>query len=422
MKQMLNNFRYLLDVDHNQISVNDHAILERDNPVKSELTFQLLNPDRVNPIVFNNPQMLTAENILKKLQNREPVTETSYIRFYFPYGTAQGDFIDEERGKLINFETESGDWSVAEGIVEDRHISFVISCYNQKIIDTLFSVYFKCKNIQSYAPVGLTYVYADIKNVVGIDDIIKVFPVQKKLAVPQINRYFTQQTTASANETTRIQWQISGAKEGRITPGEIDIWSIPAPSVELKVARDMEYRLGLKGNGLETTAVVNLYVRPPNIQQLFYESINKQVSWSVQYSENQQLILDQGSQFVDRTGKLSIQMPKKPQVALRAEGYIYTEYSALNLQGLTLDKPQEFRSRIRTYAQYVYSKWEWRTQEVKGVLFQISEDGYVWRDASSVYSGSFEYVSAKPLFGARLQCTKRDGSQYPLLMLDGGVM
>lgn len=420
--EQLNNCRYLLDVDDNHIAVNDNAILDRDNPVRSELTFQLLNPDRVHQIVFNNPQMLTAETILKRLQNREPVTDTSYIRFFFPYGTDVGDFIDPERGKLITFETESGDWSVAEGVVEDRHISFVISCYNQKIIQTLFSVYFKCRNIQSYAPVGLTYAYAEIKNVAGIEDVIKVFPIQKKPAVPQIQRFISDKTTSGGSGKLRLNWRISGAKEGQMTPGEIDIFRLPAPGVDVAVNRNMEYRLSIKGNALETDAFVNLYVQPPNILQLDYDPATRQAIWRTQYSEALRLTVGTASSFVNESGAMEIQMPAKPQIVLRAQGLLYTEFVALNLLGFTLDKAQFFRSRIRVYPQYIHSKWIWKTKDAKEVEFLFTEDGSVWHKASTVSSGEFEYVSEKPLLGAKLVCTISDGTRYPVLLLEGEVV
>lgn len=429
-QRLLNHCRYLLDVDDNHIAVNDHAILDLDNPVKNVLTFQLLNPDRVHQMVFNNPQKLTAGAILKKLQNREPVEDTSYIRFFFPFGTEAGDFIDAERGKLITFETESSDWSVAEGVVEERHISFVISCYNQKIIETLFSVYFRGKNIQSYAPVGLTYVYAEIKNVVGIDDIIKVFPIQKKPAVPQIHRFFSEQTTTGGSGKPRLQWQISGAKDGQITPGGINIFTLPAPGVEVDLNRSMEYRLSLKGNAAETAAVVNLYVQPPDILQLDYDPAARQVIWRTQYSEALQLAVGAAYMSVKERGTMEIQMPSKPQVVLRAQGRIYTEYAALHLQGLTLDKPQIFRSHARVYPHYIHTKWTWRTQDTKEVVFQFTEDGSNWHNAATVSSGEFEYLSERPdkpknpekLLGAKLICTKSDGSAYPVLLLEGEVM
>lgn len=418
---MLNNCRYLLDVNDNQIAVNDHTILERDNPVRSELTFQFLNPDRVNSFAFTNPHMLTAENILKKLQNREQVTDTSYIRFFFPYGTEEGDFIDAERGKLINFETESGDWSVAQGVVEDRHISFVISCYNQKVIQTLFSVYFKCKNIQSYAPIGLTYVYADIKNVVGIDDVIKVFPIQKKLALPQINSFFSDKTTIGGNEKIRLQWQISGANEGQLTPGEINIFTLPAPGIDVELTRNVEYRLTLKGNELEKAATINLYVSPPSIAYLDYDALTRQVKWAVQYSEARQLAIGTNPVSVEANGELVIQMPEKPQIVLRAQGRIYSQFAALNLQGFTLSKPQIFRSWTRVYEHYTHTRWEWKTTDIAKVSFQFSENGSEWYTASTASSAVFEYVSEKPLHGARLTGSNSDGSEYCVLALDREV-
>ncbi|GAA0134497.1 hypothetical protein YSY43_13370 [Paenibacillus sp. YSY-4.3] len=422
--------RYLLDVDDNHIAVNDHAILDADNPVKSVLTFQLLNPDRVHQMVFNNPQKLDAEDILKKLQNREPVEDTSYIRFFFPYGTEVGDFIDAQRGKLITFETESGDWSVAEGVIEERHISFVISCYNQKIIQTLFSVYFRCKNIQSYAPVGLTYVYAEIKNVVGIDDVIKVFPIQKKPAVPQIHRFFSDKTTTGESGQLRLQWQISGAKDGQITPGGINIFTLPAPGMEVDLNRSMEYRLSLKGNALETNAFVNLYVQPPDILQLDYDAAAKQVIWRTKYSEELQLAVGTVYKPVNENGSMEIEMPAKPQIVLRAQGHIYTEYATLHLQGLTLDKPQIFRSYVRVYPHYIHTKWTWRTQGVKEVVFQFTEDESSWHNTAIDSTGEFEYLSVRPdkpkipekLLGAKLICTKSDGSAYPVLLLEGEVL
>jgi len=418
----MNNARYLLDVDSNQLAVNDHTILERDHAVSSEISFQLLNPDRVNRIVFQNPQMLTADNILKKLQNRELVTGTSYIRFYFPFGSEEGDFIDGERGKLIRFETESSDWSVAQGIVEERHISFVISCYNQKVIQTLFSVYFKCKNIQSYAPLGMTYVYAEIKNVAGIDDVIKVFPIQKRQAIPRIERFFSQPTTTGGNSSVHLDWKVSGAKEGHLTPGDKDIFRLPAPSFDVEVNRNLEYRLSIKGNALESAASVNLYVRPPYIALLNYDATARRVSWQTKYSDAVQLSVGERHMTVEENGELEITMPDKPQVVVRANGWLYTEYAALNLQGLTFEKPMLFRSCIRVYPQYTYTRWDWKTGDTIKVEFGFTEDRSVWHTASTLSTGSFEYLSDQPLLGAKLVCTRDDGSVYPVLLLDGEVV
>lgn len=419
------NCRYLLDVEDNHIAVNDHTSLERDNPVRSELTFQFLNPDRANEIIFHNPNQLTSEAILLKLQNREAVTDTSYIRFYFPCGTDVGDFIDSARGKLITFETESGDWSVAEGFVDDRHISFVISCYNQKIIKTLFSVYFKCQNIQSYAPVGLTYVYADIKNVVGIDDVITMFPISKRPAVPQINRFFSNKTTVTGSGKLSLDWQISGAKEGLLTPGEIDIFKLPARRVEVVPNRSMAYRILLKADEAESEAVVNVYEQPPEILQMDYVHATTQLTWRTQYGDEQHLAIGVPADWlkIDESGTKNIPIPTKPQVALRAKsllsqsGTIRT-YSALHLQGISLDKPQLFRCSYRLYMNYSYYKWIWTTQDTKDVTLQISNDGKVWNNASTVNSGEFEYVSDTILYGARLVCTHSDGSAYPVLVLE----
>lgn len=419
--ELLDNCRYLLDVDDNHIAVNEQTILGRDNPVRDRLTFQLLNPERDSRLIFNNPQMLTAEAILKKLQDREPVGDTSYIRFFFPYGNEQGDFIDAQRGQLITFETESSDWSVAQGIVEDGHLSFVISCYNQHVIETLFSVYFRCLNIQSYAPTGLTYVYADIQNVVGIQDVIKVFPIQKTPAVPQINRFLSDPTTIGVGGPIRLKWQTSGAGEGQLTPGETNIFSLPAPGMEVELNRNMAYRLSLKGNGLETDAIVNLYIHPPEITQLDYNPSTRQAIWQSRYDNPLQLGLGTAWTPVDQSGKQEIEMPDKPQIVLRAEGRIYQEAAGLNLQGLTMDKPQRFGSRIRVYADYVQCKWTWVTQDVGNVSFQITEDDLFWYTASTATSGTFEYVSKFLLLGARLTCTKSDGSPYPVLLLNGEV-
>lgn len=418
---MTNKCRYLLDVSHNYIEVNNHSTLDRDNPVKNELVFQFLNPDRVNSVVFTNPQMLSAEAILKKLQNRELVAETSYIRFFFPFGNGVGDFIDEERGKLINFETETDDWSVAQGIIEDHYISFVVSCYNQRVIKTLFSVYFKCKNIQSYAPVGSTYVYADIQNVVGIEDVIKVFPIQKKPAQPQINSFRSFQTTTSRNEAVTLRWETSGVKEGKLNPGEIDIFSLPTSSHKVNVDRNMEYELTVKGDNFERSSSVNLYLQPPNITQLDYDGNTRLVKWAVQYSEAQQLAIGAGATAVDRSGEMVVSsMPAKPQITLRAEGYLYRQFAALNLLGYTLGSIQQFRSWTFEYSQYTYTRWQWATKDLSNVKLQITEDGMQWYIASLLSSGAFEYVSTKPIAKAQLTGNQADGSAI-CLVLDGGA-
>lgn len=416
---MINNLKYLLDVDDNQIAVNDHAILDHDHPVRSQLTFQLLNPDRVNQIVFSNPEKVTSETILKKLQNGEQVTGVSYVRIYFPIGNAEGDFIDEERGRLMTFETESGDWSVADGMIEEDQISFVISCYNQTILQNMFSVFFRCRNIQSYAPIGMTYVYAEIKNVAGIHNVVKVYPIRKKPAVPQINRLVSNRTTIGTSGTVRLNWQISGAKEGLLSPGEINILQLPAPGVDVVLNRSMEYRLSLKGNGLDADASLNLYVHPPEILQLDFDPAVSQVTWRTQYSDELELTVGKTKTSVEKEGTRNIQMPDKPQIVLRGHGLLFTQYGALNLQGLTLDKPQLFRSWIRVYSSYIYTRWEWKTIDCTKVVFMFTEDGSLWHEASILTSGEFEYVSSSPLLGAKLVCTKKDGTTYPLLWLDG---
>lgn len=418
---MINNCRYLLNVDDNRITVNNHTLLDHDQPARSNLTFQLLNPDRVNQIEFYNPRKLTSEAIVQKLQNHEAVRDTSYIRFFFPCGEGEGDFIDEERGKMIEFEMESGDWSAAEGIIEDGYISFVISSYNQKILGNLFSIYFKCRNIQSYAPLGLTYVYAEIKNVVGIQNVTKVFPIQKIPAPPHIKRFFSNKTTLGPSGTIRLNWEISGATEGQISPGNMSIFQLPAPGVDVALNRNLEYRLALKGNGLESDALINLYVLPPDILQLDYDPGASQVIWRTQYGDDLQLAVGTVTTPVNNSGTLKIKMPDKPQIVLRAHGDMYTEYAALNLQGLTFDPPQQFRSQIRVYTHYIHTKWEWETQGTKTVSFQFTEDGSVWHEASVVGTGQFEYVSETPPLGAKLMCTQNDGTSYPVLQLDGEV-
>lgn len=417
----IDNCLYLLDVDDNHIPVNEQVSIERDNPVKGALTFQLLNPDRVHNIIFKNPKGITAEVILKKLQNQEPVDDVSFIRFYFPYGDTEGDFIDVERAKLMAFQTESSDWSVAEGIVEERHISFVVSCYNQKIIESLFSVFFKCKNISSFAPVGLTYVYAEIRNVIGIENITKIFPIQKQLAHPEINRFFTNKTTIGGIGKTLLEWQISGAEKGQLTPREIDVLRLPAPSYEVEIIRNMEYKLSVKGNGYESNAFVNLYVMPPKIKQLDYDVSTRQVIWDTLYGTAIQLSVGGVKSAVDQTGRLEIQMPTVPQLDLRAMGKYYTEYSSLNLLGLTLEKPQIFRSRVRVYEQYVQTKWTWQTQDVSAVELYFKDADAQWFKASNVSSGVFQYVSEKPILMAKLICKKPDGQCYPELFLNKEV-
>ncbi|WP_458122377.1 hypothetical protein [Paenibacillus sp. Z6-24] len=419
--ELLDNCRYLLDIDNNCIAVNEQVSLGHDNPVRDQLTFQLLNPERDHRLVFDNPLMLTSEIILKKLQDRETISDTSYIRFFFPCGDEQGDFIDVQRGQLITFETESGDWSVAHGVVEDGYLSFVISCYNRYVIETLFSVYFRCLNIQSYTPIGLTYVYADIQNVVGIQNVIKTFPIRKTPATPQINRFFSDPTTIGAEGTVRLEWQTSGAGEGQLTPGRTDIFSLSSSGMKVELNRNMAYHLSIKGNGLDTEAFVNLYVHPPEITQLDYDPSTRQAAWQSRYNNPLQLGIGTAWTSVDQSGKQQIVVPDKPQLVLRAKGRIYREAAGLNLQGLLLDKPQRFESRIRVYADYVHSRWNWITQDSQNVLFQITEDNVFWYTASRDASGTFKYVSELPLLGARLICTKSDGSPYPVLLLNGEV-
>lgn len=417
--ERLDNCRYLLDVDDNRIEVNEPTLLKRDYPVRDRLTFQLLNPERASRLVFDNPAKLTAEQILNKLQAREPVSDTSYVRFFFPYGDGQGDFIDAQRGQLISFETESGDWSVAQGVVEDGFLSFVVSCYNRYVIETLFSVYFRCLNIQSYAPAGLTYVYADIRNVVGIENVIKVFPIQKTAAVPQINRFFGEPTTVGVAGPVRLNWQIRGADKGQLTPGEIDIFSLPAPGTDVALSRNMSYRLSITGSGSETDAWVNVYVQPPEIERLDYDPSTGLANWHSRYDNPLRLGLGNEWSAVEQSGSLQLALPVKPQLTLRADGRFYREAVGLNLQGLTLERPQRFRSRIRVYAGYVQSRWTWVTQDAATVSFEITEDGLLWHAASADASGTFEYVSDAPLPAARLVCTKSDGSTYPILRLEG---
>jgi|GEM_PF-2784495 len=417
---MSNKCRYLLDVANNTIEVNDHTILDHDNPVRNELVFQFLNPDHVQSIVFNNPKMLSAETILKKLQSGEKVVDTSYIRFFFPIGKDVGDFIDEQRGFLINFETESDDWSVAQGIIEGNYISFVVSCYNQKIIKTLFSVYFKCKNIQSYAPVGSTYVYADIQNVVGIEDVIKVFPIQKKLALPQINSFTSIKTTTSRDEAVTLKWQTSGVAEGQLNPGETNIFSLPTASLNVKVNRNIEYRLTVKGNNLERAESINLYLHPPRINRLDYDPATRMVKWDTQYSEAQQLAIGTSVTKVDAKGELEVaSIPASPQLTLRTEGYLYAQVAALNLLGYTYSSTQLFRSWTSQYSQYSYTKWQWETKEISDVKLQITEDGTLWYDASTLSSGEFQYVSDQPILKAQLLGKQSDGTAF-CLVLDGG--
>ncbi|MNJ52825.1 hypothetical protein D3C77_481800 [compost metagenome] len=227
-----------------------------------------------------------------------------------------------------------------------------------------------------------------------------------------------------------MQWQISGAKDGQITPGGVNIFTLPAPGVEVDLNRSMEYRLSLKGNALETDAFVNLYVQPPGILQLDYDAAARQVIWRTQYSKALQLAVGTVYKPVNEKGTMEIEMPTQPQTVLRAQGHIYTEYAALHLQGLTLDKPQIFRSYVRVYPHFIHTKWTWRTQDTKEVVFQFTENGSNWHNAARVSSGEFEYLSERPdkpknpekLLGAKLICTKSDGIAYPVLLLEGEVI
>ncbi|EHQ89891.1 hypothetical protein [Desulfosporosinus youngiae] len=413
----VDNCLYLMDVNDNRIYVNTQDIILKDQPVISNLVFQLMNPDRVHNITFKNPKMLTAEAILKKLQNGEGVEDTSYIRFFLPYGSTMGDFIDAERGKLITFETESDDWSVAEGVVEDRHLSFVISCYKQKVIETLISVYFKCKNIQSYCPEGLTYVYAEISNVVGIQDVIKMFPIQKVKAVPQVCRYIPMPSTAGLNEEVTLKWDVRGASSGKILPEGINIFKMPSPELKVHVNRNMSYMLNVEGSGFNIDSAANVYVSPPKLKSFNYDVKSRTLSWESAYSASLTLKTGNIQKDVDACGNFVVPIGEFQQATLKAKGSSYTLFKAISLQGRAFNTPQIFDYECQAYPDYFYTTFTWQTNNVNQGELYISLDNDTWYKVSQVCSGDFEYTSNRPVVSAKLCLTQSSGNRYPDLVL-----
>ncbi|WP_322903750.1 hypothetical protein [Paenibacillus campi] len=422
----LDNCKYMMDVNENVIAVNAHTTLTKSNPVKNRLTFQLLNPERAKEIVFNNPDQLSAEDIVKKLQQGESVANTSYIKFFVPYGERERDFIDVERAKLLSFTTEGEGWSASQGVIfkdEDSnqpYMSFVLNCLKQTVIRTLFSLYFHCDNIQSYAPPGQTYVYAEIQNTVGIKDVTKMFPIQKVAAKPRIHKFFSAKTTlgGAAHDEAKLEWAISGAERGELSPDEVDIFSLAAPVLQVTPGRSRQYHLSVKGSGLTTNAYINVYTRPPEVQKLAYDRNQQHIVWQTDYSDTVQMKVDHVQTTVALLGSSPVSLEGKSQAVLKVTGYLYTELVGVALKGYTLEKPQYFSSRMRLYAQYTHTRWSWKTDAIDQVTLQFTEDGWTWYKHTVSATGEFEYVSAEPIVGAKLVCTKADGSIYTTLCLD----
>lgn len=413
----LDNCLYLMDVNDNRICVNSVDIISKDAPVHSELVFQLMNPDRVHKLAFKNPKLLPAETILKKLQNGERVEDTSYIQFFFPYGDAVEDFIDSERGQLISFETESSDWSVAKGVIIDKHLSFVISCYKQKVIDTLMSVYFKCKNIQSFCPEGLTYVYAEISNVVGINDVIKVFPIQKVTALPQICNFRPIPSTTVLNGEILLKWDVRGARSGHIIPAGVDIFKTPAPEVKVQVKRNISYVLNVEGSDMHIESGANVYVSPPKILSFIFEPKSRNLTWETAYSISTTLKSGSIQKEIEPIGTFILPVGDFPQAVIRAKGSTYTLYKALNLIGLGFEIPQHFDFECQEYPDYYYTTFSWQTKSVNQAELYITLNNDTWYKVSQGISGDFEYTSNNPIVSAKLCLIKSDGTSYPDLIL-----
>ncbi len=421
------NVDYMLEINESVITVNDYTALGKSNPVQSELTFQLLNPARAQPIKFNNPDHLSADQLMQKLKKGENIAGASYICFYFPYGDQEQDFIDVERAQLMSFETENSDWTVSKGVIDHDQISFVVSCYDQTVIRTLFSLSFYCRNIQSYAPPGQTYVYVKVQNVIGITDVTKVFPIQKIRIKPQIHQFYSPRTTfGMGDDRLTLKWKISGADRGKLSPDELDIFSLKLPAVTVRADQTQQYQLSLQKGAYGTEAYVNIYKYPPVVQKLEYDPVAQQVIWQTLYSHAVQMRIDRNPVTLDAnqnhlpaSGTTGIELSGKSQVVLRASGYLYEELVGVSLIGYTLEQPCYFSSRIRRYEQYTHTCWTWRTRQHVSVTLQFTEDGRLWYPHYVDNQGEFQYVSVQPIVGAKLEIRDADGNGYTELHLDG---
>jgi len=426
-KESTDNGEYMLEIEESVIIVNDHTMMGKSNPVQSELTFQLLNPVRAHQIMFNNPDRLSADQMMQQLQNGEKVSGASYICFYFPYGEQAEDFIDMERAQLMSFETENSDWTVSKGVIDQDQISFVVSCYDQTVISTLFSLSFYCQNIQSYAPPGQTYVYVKIQNVIGIPDITKVFPIQKIPIQPYIHQFYSPQTTfGTNNDQLTLKWKISGADRGKLSPGEVDILSLKTSTVNIPADQTQQYRLSLQGGVYGAEAYVNVYKHPPVVQKLEYDPVAQQVIWQTKYSHAVQMKVDRTPVTLNTTqtdlpasGATGIELSGKSQVVLRARGYLYDELVGISLTGYGLGQNYSFSSWIRKYEKYTHTCWRWKTEPNVNVTLQFTEDATVWYPPHQVdHQGEFQYVSVHPIVGAKLGIRATDGNGYTELCLD----
>lgn len=411
---MSEDHQFVLDLDHNEISVNERNQIDQINVTESNFSFQLLNPSRFNKIVFENINNYDSVKILELLQKKEKVKGTSYINFFFPIGENEQDFIDMSNAKKINVHTENDKWSVSQGTVTAGFFNIVVSCLDKTELNELLSVYFRFDNIISYAKIGQTCVYVNIVNVIGITETTKVFSISKRVSLPKVHKFLSEKTTFKPDQQTELAWKISNDNYAVLQPGNIYVSErAKLNQLTVDVNKNTEYQLSVYSGMNHDSASVNVYISPPKIEGFSYDPKTSNVSWSTKYASTITLYTDKKEVLLEQSGTKIITIPANKQIALMVTGYEYSEYVVIQLEGLLKFNQCSFEMNIKTFERFVITAWNWHTTAVNSLTFQFSEETDSFTTlycASTDLNGSFEYVSKNLLLNSSLFCESKEGA------------